>query len=87
MGPHNNKIKEKEKKIAINEYELFVWEGRKMKYGLFLWTEGVYYLICFKLVTFQCIIVYIFNFHINLTFVTYFFHCYYIVYFLFIILI
>ena len=40
MGPYNNKVKEKEKKVAINGYGLFVWEGRKMKYGLFLWDGG-----------------------------------------------
>ena len=37
VGPINNKVNEKEKKVHINEYELFLWYERKRKYDLFLW--------------------------------------------------
>ena len=35
-GSINDKVKEKEKKVTINGYRLFVWEVRKKKYGRFL---------------------------------------------------
>ena len=37
---NNTIVKENEKNIAINGYELFVWDERKKKYDLFLWNEG-----------------------------------------------
>ena len=36
-------IKKKgKKKVSINGYGLFLWDGRKMKYDLFLRDGGVY---------------------------------------------
>lgn len=34
--PKNNQIKKNEIKITINGYQLFLWDGGKIKYGLFL---------------------------------------------------
>ena len=40
VGPINAKVKEKEKTVDINGYRLFVRDGRKRKYNLFLWDGG-----------------------------------------------
>ena len=40
-GTINNKVKDKDTKVGINGYQLFLRDGRKKKYDLFIWTEGV----------------------------------------------